>query len=238
MTDDKRENRACILEVIACTVEDAINAERGGAHRLEIISRFETGGLTPLLDLVREIQSAVKLPLRVMLRESDSYEVLDEKEIEKLCAAARELNAMRVDGIVLGFLQGRKVDVELTKRVLACAPNLKATFHHAFEETKDKFAAIEVLKSTPQIDKILTRGGNGNWAEKYSLLEIYAQAAQPAMKILAGGGVDAEAIKLLKKKTSVREFHVGSAARADGAVSKELAARLAEAARGGLKNYD
>lgn len=227
-----------VLEVIACTVEDAINAERGGAQRLEIISRFDVGGLTPSPELVREIKAKVSLPLRVMLRESEDYQIENETEIEKLCAAAREFEEIGVDGIVLGFLRGCEIDFELTEKILSCAPDLKATFHHAFEETKDKFAAIEALKSVPQIDKILTHGGNGNWAEKYSLLEIYARAAQPEIKILAGGGVDAEAIKLLRKKTSVREFHAGSAARADGAVKKERTAKLAEAAQGGLKIYD
>ncbi len=64
-----------ILEVIACTVEDAIEAERGGANRLEIVSRLETGGLTPAPDLVRKIKANVSLPLRVMLRESEGYTV-------------------------------------------------------------------------------------------------------------------------------------------------------------------
>ena len=35
------------LEVIACSVADAIEAEKGGADRLEVISHFERGGLTP-----------------------------------------------------------------------------------------------------------------------------------------------------------------------------------------------
>ena len=63
------ENKGCLLEVIACSVEDAIQAEEGGADRLEIVSDLDVGGLTPPLELVREIRSEVNLPLRVMLRE-------------------------------------------------------------------------------------------------------------------------------------------------------------------------
>lgn len=218
-----------LLEVIACTVEDAIEAEKGGASRLEIISHFEKGGLTPALDLVREIKRKVSLPLRVMLRESEGYAASGEREIEKLCRTARKLNLLGIDGIVLGFLRGNEIDFELTGKILDYAPNLRATFHHAFEKTDDKFVAIEKLKNFRQIDRILSHGGIQSWTEKFSHLEDYAEAAKPEIRILAGGGVDSEAIKLLRKKTSIMEFHTGSAARARGKVDKSRVETLARA---------
>lgn len=227
--------KSAILEVIACTIEDAVEAEKGGANRLEIISRFDKGGLTPAIDLVREIKSKVSLPLRVMLRESAGYEVSGVAETEKLCAAAREFHETGVDGIVLGFLRGDEIDYELTKRILNYAPNLKATFHHAFEDAKDKFATFKKLKSLPQIDRVLSHGGREAWTEKYARLESFARAAHPEIEILAGGGVDAEAIKLLKGKTSIREFHAGSAARTGGKVDKSSVEKLVRALG---ENYD
>src|SRR5215510_10801478 len=118
-----------VLEVIACTVVDAVEAEKGGAHRLEVISHFECGGLTPSLELVREIQTAVSLPLRVMVRESDGYQIASNDEVERLCQTMSELAAMRVDGVVLGFIRDRKVDIEVTQQILKSGPSLKATFH-------------------------------------------------------------------------------------------------------------
>ena len=218
MSSDPPKNQAYLLEVIACTVEDAIEAERGGANRLEIISRFDVGGLTPPIDLVMEIKAKISLPLRVMLRESEGYGVSGEAELEKLSVAVRQLNEIGVDGIVLGFLRGDEIDLELTERVLDNAPNLKATFHHAFEDTADKFAAIEKLKELPQIDRILAHGGRGIWAEKISRLGEYAMAAQPEIKILAGGGIDSQVISMICDKTSITEFHVGRAARREHSV--------------------
>ena len=237
MSNDAGPNRSCLLEVIACTVEDAIEAEKGGADRLEIISRFETGGLTPSPDLVREIKAKATLPLRVMLRESEGYGVAGEAEIEKLCASAREFNEIGVDGVVLGFLlsEGREIAFELTEKILAFAPDLKATFHHAFEDTADKFSAIERLKKLPQIDRILAHGGGGSWAEKVARLGEYAVSAQPGIKILAGGGVDAQIISMLRERTPVREFHAGRAARIDSRVD---AARVAMLAAAVTENYD
>ena len=175
-----------VLEVIVSSVSDAIEAQRGGARRLEIISDFPRGGLTPSLELVQDILDAVTLKVRVMLREDDSYEVASEAEIEWLCVTATKLADLNVDGVVLGFLRGGEIDVQLTQRVLSYAPALRATFHHAFEEAKDQFEAIRGLKQIKQVDRILTSGGTGEWPEKMARLSQYAKEAGPEIEILAG----------------------------------------------------
>jgi copper homeostasis protein len=221
-----------LLEVIVCSVGDAIAAERGGADRLEVICRYDVGGLTPPVKLVREMAAAVRLPLRVMLRQTEPFEVQDEREIEALCEAAHTLAGMRVDGLVLGFLKAKWIDHDLVARVLACAPNLQATFHRAFEELGDPLCAIAELKHHQQIDRILTSGGSDPWPEKRERFAIWQQAARPEIEILVGGGTDAEVIKLFKPSTGIREFHVGKAVREGqrigGDVSSERVRDLAE----------
>ena len=71
-------------------------------------------------------------------------------------------------GGVLGFLKDGEVDVELTQRVLACGPNLRATFHHAFKDAKDKRRAITEIKRLPQVDRILSSGGTDNWGCEFN----------------------------------------------------------------------
>jgi copper homeostasis protein len=217
------------LEVIACSVADAIEAEKGGADRLEVISHFERGGLTPPLELVREIQTAVRLPLRVMLRESDGYQATSNDEVERLCCAARELAALRVDGVVLGFLRDGKVDLELTQRILDSAPALKATFHHAFDETGDPFHALAALSQNTQIDRVLTSGGSGGLTDKIERLARYQQATSGRPIILVGGGVDATVIKAIRATTNLVEFHIGRAARVPAATDGSVqSARVKE----------
>ncbi|MDQ3652722.1 MAG: hypothetical protein M3458_21080 [Acidobacteriota bacterium] len=207
-----------LLEVIACSVADACEAELGGAGRLEIVTELERGGLTPPLELVRNILAAVNLPARVMLRGSDGFGVTGDAEVERLCHAAREMSDLSVDGVVLGFVREGAVDVVLTARILSCAPNLRATFHHAFEEMEDKAEAIRELKTFGQIDRILAHGGRGDWMQKSERLAVYRRAAEPEITILAGGGVDAKTIELLSEIGGIHEFHVGRAARDNGVV--------------------
>lgn len=227
--------RPMLLEVIVCSVSDAIEAQRGGAGRLEIIRDLQSGGLTPALELVHEIADAVTLPVRVMLRESDSYEVIGQDEKEKLFAAARELSELNVEGVVLGFLSKGEIDVPLTESVLSCAPNLSATFHHAFEDTNDPFMAIRVLKRLKQVDRILASGGTGPWTEKIKRLSRYEAEVDSEIEILVGGGVDQQSIGMICQSTGIREFHVGRAARnpasPEGVVNSELVKALVETLR-------
>jgi len=205
-----------VLEVIACSVADAVAAERGGAGRLEIVRAPEAGGLTPPVSLVRKILSAVAIPVRVIVRENSGFEVADEAEIEKLCNAARKFAALPIEGLVVGFLRGRSLHLSLTQQVLSCAPGMKATFHRAFEELDGPDAAVAALKATPQFDRILVSPPRVR-----GLSQLIARAA-PQLIIVAGGGIDRAEIARLRQSTEIREFHVGRAARKNGDIGKPV----------------
>lgn len=235
-----------LLEVIVCSVADALEAQRGGAGRLEIVRELKRGGLTPSFELVEEIREMVDLPVRVMLRESEGYAVNGADEIARLCVAAERFASLEVDGFVLGFLRDREVDIELTQRVLTSAPHVGATFHHAFEDARDRLRALDAIKRVSQVDRVLSHGGTAGHSgtdahggtdgleARARRLGEYERAAAPELMILAGGGIDSNAILQIARATHIREFHVGRAARAgfdvDGAVQASLVSSLVETA--------
>lgn len=219
-----------ILEVIVCSVADALEAEQGGADRLEIVRDLDRGGMTPGLNLVRSIRREVSLPLRVMLRESEDNCLHRDGTFHRLCAMAFELQQIGVDGIVAGFLHNKGADMEMMHELLDTAPRLCATFHHAFDEAESPVAVISQLKKIAQIDCVLTSGGSGTLLEQAANLELYRQQALDEITILAGGGLNEEAIRFLCARTGIREFHIGRAARfphhSNGVVRAELVERL------------
>jgi len=223
-----------LLEVIACSVKDAIEAERGGAGRLELVRELRRGGLTPSHAFVQEVREIVAIPIRVMLREADGYEVGGVDASERLATLAVGFAALGVDGLVLGFLRSGHIDVAAMDALLAAAGPVRATFHHAFDALPDPIAALRELGRWPRIDRVLTAGGPGDWKRKAIRLDRYRAVAAPGVTVLAGGGIDAEALKILSM-SSVVEAHVGRAARvpptADGVVSSRKVAELVEAAR-------
>ena len=218
-----------ILEVIACSLADAVEAERGGAGRLEIVRELQRGGLTPSFDLVAEIKQRVDIPLRVMLRESDGFGIMDDSELDRLCAAAERLAALEVDGLVLGFLKDGEVDIALTQRVLAHAPDTRATFHHAFEAARDKSSALTAIKRLPQVDRVLSHGGTNGLDLRMQRLKQYATMGAPELIVVAGGGINDDAISQISRKTNIREFHVGRAARSQFQVDGSVQAALVRA---------
>lgn len=221
-----------LLEVIACSVQDAVEAEAGGADRIELVRDLQLGGLTPPLSLVRDVLAAVRIPVRAMVRETISFQVDGAGDRERLHRAAREFSALGLDGLVLGFLKDGAVDLDLTRGVLESAGLLPATFHHAFEAAADPWRAIASLKTLPPVDRILTFGGPGSWEEKCVRLREYQAAASPEIVVLAGGGIDGEVLDILTSQTGLLEFHAGRAVRVpsenSGAVSRERVRKFAD----------
>ena len=204
---------ALVLEVIACSVADAIEAARGGADRLEVAVHMDRRGLTPPIDLVPGIQRGVRLPLRVMVREHDDFRCDRPGELDRLCDAAAQLETLGVDGIVVGFERDGAIDETALSAVLRAAPRTRATVHRAFDAVRDPIAALETLKRYPQVDRVLSAGGDGPWSERATRLTALAAHAQPQITMLPGSGVDAAAIHHLLGAGLLREVHVGSAAR-------------------------
>jgi copper homeostasis protein len=211
-----------LLEVIACSVADAVAAEKGGAGRLEVVRALEAGGLTPPISLVKEIIAAVSIPVRVMLRENDGFEIADGDEFTKLCDSARALASFEIDGVVLGFLRGRRLDLETARQILLCAPHVKATFHRAFEELENQQAAIARLKTVPQFDRILLSPARVEGVRQL------VESAAPELIVVAGGGIDRANIHQLRESAAIQEFHVGRAARPGGDIHRPVDAALVE----------
>lgn len=206
-----------MLEIIAESVADAIEAEAGGAGRIELVRDLASGGLTPPLALIREVVAAVTIPVRVMLRENIA-DVLDNAPRMRDLAAA--VAGCRPAGLVLGFIREGEVDVEGTGNVLQAATGLTATFHRAVERTRNRERALRDVGRIPGIDRVLLS------AAPEEARQARRQLA-PAVELTVGGGLNLQLIKDLR--WVVREVHCGSAARSEGRVDRRKVAELVQA---------
>jgi copper homeostasis protein len=225
-----------LLEIIAETIEDALEAEQGGAGRIELVRDLDRGGLTPPLRLIEAVVNAVRIPVRVMLRDSEPFELGDPGEPARLHRAARDAHGCGAAGFVVGFLRDGAPDTGAVQEVLG--PLLgPVTFHHAFDRTDRPLDALAALSMDPRIDRVLTSGGPGGWPARLARLGKYRQAARAHPGILPGGGLDADALRALAAE-GFPEAHVGRAARVpprpDGRVRAALVAELVAIARTGV----
>src|SRR5579859_7075385 len=219
------------LEVITCSVDDAMAAYRGGASRLEITVRLDQGGLTPPVEMVREIIQVVPVPVRVMLRDRADFSIKEIAELESLKWKAREFAGLNVEGLVTGHIKDGKLDLTTLEEIIKSAPKMRITAHHAIEATGDPLAALRALRNFPTVDRALVSGGAGRIEERIKRLSQYHEAIGPERFLIAGGNLSLDMLKLLRESTGIRVFHLGRAVRtpeeAGGRVESEKVRRAA-----------
>ncbi len=222
-----------LLEVIVTCIEEALEAQAGGADRLELLAAPEHAGLTPSLHVVADVLQAVSIPVRVMLRHKPSMSLESAAELKDLQESAAQFSRLGIDGIVTGFTRNGEIDEQALREISAAVPGTPLTFHRAFDTVADQSRAIAVLKQFPQVDRLLTAAGTGKWPDRLALLSQLQAAAKPQIRILFAASKDASRIADLRSLQVVPEVHVGRAAREprilSGTVSRSRVAALKQA---------
>ncbi len=220
-----------MLEVICESVEDARAAEAGGADRIELVRDLDQDGLTPSLHLAEAVKHAVKIPVRAMLRERNTFDS-NPAELRQLCTVARAFQALSVDGLVLGFTRAGFIDTAAVRAITSAAPDLSVTFHRAIEHVNDPAAALNMLATFPQVDTLLHSGGHGDVQMRIRRLNALLSIVNGRMTVLAGGGMTSAVIQEIRAATRIRAFHVGRSARAPATAEGVVdAARVADLVR-------
>lgn len=202
------------LEIIACSVEDAIAAHEGGAGRLEITVQLSQSGLTPPFEMVREILRRTPLPARVMIRERDDFNLQGPEELKILKAHAQAFASLPVEGLVTGYVKNGSLDLDALNGVIAAAPSLRFTVHNAIEQTSDPIQALREVRSCANVDRALVHGGSYRpLEERIARLREYGLALGPGRNLIIGGGLTLETLSAFRREPSFHIFHLGRAVR-------------------------
>ena len=196
-----------ILEVCVDSVESAVAAERGGAHRLELCSNLSNGGITPSAGLIAVVRQAVSIPLHVMIRPRGSDFCYSDEEFRVMQRDILMAKQLRADAVVFGILdvEGR-IDKTRTKALVDCTAPLPVTFHRAFDMSSDLFASLQDLQSIG-VARVLSSGGKQTATEGAKNLKALVAAASGTIAIIAGSGINAGNVLDLLEQTGVSEIH-------------------------------
>ena len=108
-----------ILEVCVDSVESAVNAELGGADRIELCGDLIVGGTTPSLALYERIREKINIPIHVLLRPRFGDFLYSEEEIEILTRQAEAFSKAGADALVIGCLTADgQLDTEVLNRIM------------------------------------------------------------------------------------------------------------------------
>jgi len=195
------------LEICVDSVESAIAAERGGAHRVELCSDLLEGGVTPGAGLIASVRRRVAIDLFVMIRPRGGDFCYTDLEFQVMQEEIRHARNMGADGIVLGVLDGQgRVDVNRTRRLVELAEPLPVTFHRAIDMTPDPAAALEDVLATGA-SRILTSGGAPNVTDGAGQIASMVEAAKGRIVIMPGGGISGDTIVAIAEASGATEFH-------------------------------
>ena len=150
------------LEVIVTTLSEAVQAERLGADRLELIADMGNGGTTPSFGTIRNVVEHVSIPVHVMIRPHTKSFHYDEDDVETLLADIGLCRELGVDGIVFGALtiDGR-IDERVLAEVIKHKGEMALTFHRAIDASRDLIdtTTLPLIKERLAVDMVHI--GNG-----------------------------------------------------------------------------
>ena len=196
------------LENCAYSALSALEAQNGGADRVELCANPSEGGTTPSYG---EIFTARKLltstRLHVIIRPRGGDFVYDKREIEIMREDIEMCRKIGADGVVFGCLTREgEPDSENLKKLVQCSEGMSLTFHKAFDVCKHPFKALEEIISLG-FHRILTSGQQPNAELGIELIRELHKAAAGRIIIMPGGGVTVENIEKIALGTETSEFH-------------------------------
>lgn len=208
-----------MIEVIVTTLTEAKTAERFGADRLELIADLPAGGTTPSFGTIRNVLEQANIPVHVMIRpHADSF-VYDEEDEETILADIGLCRELGADGIVFGALTSEgRIDEALLGEVIKHKGKMVLTFHRAIDDAADLMDAITVLNDFPEVDHVLTSGGQATALEGIDRLSAMHEVAE--MNVLPGAGITADNVAQLIDRLGVDFVHVGNGVRTEGRLDK------------------
>jgi copper homeostasis protein len=197
-----------IIEACVNSAISAIEAQKGGADRVELCENLHDGGTTPSSGTISFARKELTIGLFVMIRprggdflySNDEFEIMK----EDVCVA----KALGADGVVFGILKpDGTIDRERMKILIELAHPMRVTCHRAFDMTVNPFKAMEELIKLG-VERILTSGQKPTAMEGSILIKELIERSDGRITIMPGSGVKEHNVVALIRATGAREVHV------------------------------
>jgi copper homeostasis protein len=197
-----------ILEACVNSAVSALEAQAGGANRVELCENMVDGGCTPSAGTIRFARKHLTIGLYVMIRprgadfcySGDEFAIMKEDIL-----MAKEMGA---DGVVFGILKrDGTIDKERMAELVALARPMGVTCHRAFDMTRDPFEALDTLMDLG-IDRVLTSGQADSALLGAPLIRQLVERSTGRIVIMPGHGIKEHNLDEAIRATGASEFHL------------------------------
>jgi copper homeostasis protein len=191
---------------IACNgYTSAVNAVKGGAHRIELFENLAEGGCTPsagVMHLVKQLE----LPVYVMIRPRGGDFHYTSHEIDAMLYDIEVCKNVGVTGIVFGCLNAKGEVDKVINKMLLDAWGGPATFHRAIDRSTDILQAAHTVADLG-FERILSSGGALHVMQGLSVLKQMQTSIGHLISILPGAGVTAANAEEILTTIGCTELH-------------------------------
>lgn len=204
-----------IIEICANSAQSCVNAQAGGAYRVELCAGIAEGGTTPSRGEIIAAREAANLKLNVIIRPRGGDFLYSDIEIKAMEWDIKTAGDCGADGVVFGCLTADgSIDMALNERLVKAAGDLSVTFHRAFDVCRAPMQALEDIISLG-FDRILTSGQEPTAPLGAELIAKLVRVAGGRIVIMPGCGVNENNIASLAAITKGTEFHMSARHRID-----------------------
>jgi copper homeostasis protein len=189
------------------SIDGAIAAQNGGAHRIELNSALPLGGITPSAGLVRAVVESLDIPVIAMLRPRESGFCYSRNEFDVMRRDLDVLLEAGVTGVAFGFLnEDATVDSKRCRTIVEQMGEAEPVFHRAFDVVPEPHSALTELKSVG-VRRVMTSGQCPTAMEGSKTIQSLVEAAGSDIEILAAGGVRTHNVVQLIQDTGCQHVH-------------------------------
>lgn len=198
-----------LLEICANSFQSALNAQKAGAHRVELCSELGVGGITPSFGLLKKVITNLSIPVHVLIRPRSGDFLYSDGEFEIMKINIQLCKDLGFAGIVSGVLNSDyTIDLIRTKQLMALCKPLSFTCHRAFDCVPNPIDALESLVDLG-VHRILTSGQKTTAEAGIDLLKELNEKANQRTIILPGSGINLGNAKLFKD-LGFQEIHTSA----------------------------
>lgn len=196
-----------LIEICTNGLQSCINAEKGGANRVELCDNLFEGGTTPSFATIELAKKYLSIDVFVMIRPRGGDFCYTDFEFEIMQKDIEHCKKIGVDGVVFGILNPNgTIDKTRNQQLIELARPMQVTFHRAFDMCENYLLALDILIEIG-IDNLLTSGGQNKAIHGLPLLKQLVKKADRRIEIMVGSGVRPHNAAMFKS-IGITNFHL------------------------------
>lgn len=195
------------FEICSVNIQSALVAEAAGAHRIELCSALDAGGITPSPGLIHAAIQHLQIPVNVLIRPREGDFTYTSDDFQVMLEDIRFCRQAGANGVVVGaLLRNFQLDADKMQSMKAEAGDMEVVCHRAFDFTPDPAQALEQLIEWG-FTRVLSSGQAPNAMEGRFLLQKLVQQAAGRISVMPGAGISVDNIRDIASITLASEYH-------------------------------